>query len=367
MINTDSKTTTTSIQKISVVLLGITLGWYCAETPYINADIVAYTMSVFGIENQDPNYLHREGYAEVRKVATDEQWNYIVAANDKRKISASAEYGPKLVGEWRSKFMPRLAYIMPAYVLWKCGMNAALATCFVSAVCMGFCVWPMWILAGKGWRGLLGVAAIIFFWNMAYVGQKSTPGSMACLLCLWSLVLALRRSKWLLVLVVLAPLVRPDLIIFSGLILWWAGGKPEWKVAAGMLALLIAFGVSHLFGTPPWSASYYNYACVPALGLPFAFMQRDAPAVTWDMYWLALYARSPLLWMVHHTIMYWLITILALLIAKRDRLLLLGVPMAYFIIHFMVFPFIVPRFFIWVYISGALVLLRESQCCLDKK
>lgn len=348
-----------NMSRLALGLIGLSLTSYCLITPIINGDIIAYSVLVLSLENTNPVYLHQTAYESTKEIASNSQWKDIIAGSEKRKISYSVQWGPRLVAEWRCKFLPRIAYRLACYLPYRVGVNVAYSTIIISALCIGLSVWPIWRLCGSSMFALLCVVVSIWVWRMDIVGRTSSPDSMACLVALWALCLAVeQRPIPLAILCIVMPLVRPDMILLSILLAVILPASWHYKVSTAILSAIVYYSLGAFSHSPGWSVWFYRDLVVPTFRLPYCWWIRDAKPVTWDMYSTVIRVRWPLIFLGQYARQAWAVGLFASIGGKKKFMLVI-IPSIYFALHFLLFPFVFLRFFVWVYIALGVSVCRN--------
>ena len=352
------------IPVIALVALMALVSYYSMATRRGNGDIFAYIGEIMRMDracttDEDFAAFHRDVRLAAKPYCTAEQWQDLTAANPGRVASSSPDTGPKLLQKYwgRRKRGPRVIYRWLCYALWRCGIPLGMVCYVVSGICAGFCLWPIHVIVGGGWRGVATAAVCAVGWRLDMVGHTASPDSMAALVAL--LVLAYYRRPWCAVLIPISVLVRPDMVIFAGLAVWLIPIPWQWKLATLAVTASLYVGLGHYYNCPPWSEWFYRDIVAPMFQLPKVPVDRATPGVPFDVYALVMKHRYVLLYRSMWSHMFGIVAALAFLRVTRTSWPLLVLPVAYYLLHFAAFPFSFHRFFFWCYVSVTLCLITD--------
>lgn len=329
-----------------------------------NGDMVNYIAEVLYIDEPSPRIedfagIHAQVWQACRDVLTDRQYIELSEGTKARAIRSWSETGPGLLWEdyYRRPFAGRVAYNYVNWLAWKAGVPLGLAPYATSAVCAGLCILPISILAGGGWWGMAVSLVCCLAWRPDLIlANTATPDAMAAILALSAV--AWRDRWWSIAFLFLAPLARPDMILFSVPMAWFLRVPIPVRIVACLWSVGIYVAIQRLCPTPTWTEWFWT-AMLPSFGI--VTPEGELPAVDWVRYGELLWHRLPVLWHDVSCRMAMGLAFAALVLPRPHKLLLLGLPAVYIAGHFVLYPVAFERFFVWCHVLVTCSVLGRRE------
>lgn len=349
------------------LILCLWLGWRGLAQPAHNWDLVAYMALVLERDGLDPAAIHQRVFDEIKAsprhaVLTGEkdQMDY------RRKVAADPEALRQQLGFYRFKQLYNLAnwslYRMGAGLMTSPTLTASLA--FLAAA---LALW-FW-LAGflEGWRLVAAALMGIFFTNLYNLGGAASPDTLAAAFFVLAWWLG-RRWPWALAAaLLLAQAARPDCAAFGWTLILGRclidRRRPvalEWTYLALSLGLHLA--LTNFLGHYSWGV-FFRHSFLEFLAYPAQNGFTPSAAEYFRV------MRDEILSLGVGSRMFSLILAQLVLLASLGRgrgplprsLALLLVLDAAFILHFVVHPSLLLRYYLGPYLVMVGLLFQTAQ------
>lgn len=330
-----------------------------------NGDMVNYIAEVLYLGRPTPRMeefpvIHAQIWQACRDVLTEAQYRELAEGTRGRQVRSHPQTGPTVLWNdyYQRHFANRVLYNYANRALWQCGVPLGMAPYVTSAVCAGLCVIPVYVLIGGGWWGIAGTLLCCVAWRAELIlANTATPDAMAALLALSAV--AWRRHWWSMGFLVLAPVARPDMVLFSVTMAWFIRVPVPVRIITCLWSAGVYLAVQRVCPSPTWTEWLWT-AMMPTLGVRLPEDLQELPAVDWTAYGRFLWHRLPVLWYDGSFRVALALASAAILLRRRDKLLLLGLPAAYVAGHFILYPVAFERFFLWCYLLVSCAVLRPS-------
>ncbi|MFZ5584636.1 MAG: hypothetical protein ACOZHQ_01775 [Thermodesulfobacteriota bacterium] len=351
-----------------VLYLGLCLwlGWRGLERPAHNWDLVAYMALVLERDGLDPAAIHQRVYGDIQAsprhdVLTGEkdQMDY------RRKVAADPEALRQQLGFYRFK----LVYNLANWSLHRLGAGLMASTVITSALAFLAAALALWFwLAGflAGWRLMAAALLGLFFTNLYSLAGASTPDTLAAAFFVLAWWLG-RRWAWAWPLgLLLAQAARPDYAAFGwalmlGRCLVDRRRPGALEAAYLLLSLGLHLALTNLLGHYSWGV-FFRHSFLEFLAYPAQSDFVPGPAE-----YLRVMRDEMLSLGVGSRMFSLILAQLVLLSALGGRgplprpLALLLVLDAAFLLHFLVHPSLLLRYYLGPYLVMVGLLFQAAQ------
>lgn len=343
-----------------VSLLAWFVLWSGAKRPDHDWDVIGYVAAAFHADGLLGVDLHQHTYDSVRQDVGERQFARLVDASDPYRAAVYASpvaleqhvhfYAIRVMHVSAMRVLSKLTGCSPSRALaWLNGVVGALAvlTCF--GLLRAFSV-PVWLLP------------VVLWWvGVRDVAKLSTPDVLACWLALSS-VLALAHQRWHLALAcaLMLPLARTDAVLWSLMVamtVMWLTSMRWQPVLAAALCLVVCAAINHLYQNPGHLV-IFNFTLIQKHPWPAT----QPVATDWHIY-AAAYARGVMHAIRQPDVLLWPLAVLFLLagrwMSRLHRAVVL-VSLCYVLLHMLLFPLYLQRFFVAPVFLVSTLLLREA-------
>lgn len=332
------------------LIAGLMLCYFLLK-PINNWDIIGYLASLFWLEGFSPSDIHALTYSSLQAVVSPDRFTMLSEAG----AYHSAIHGD--AGALMAQipfYATRVLLLSMARGLGALGIEPVQAFHLINASAMTL----LWLLLARwvtpvhksSWWLLLLIFALAGAFSL---GRTVTPDALSALVAFASVLACLSKHRLAWLGPLLLPLARTDYVLLSGLLcLWqfWQSKQLRWLVIAS-LSGAIMLALNH------W-AGHYGYRIIMQFTLLDAAAYPGQMAVTWGLADYPAFVLAGLRELASGTAL-WLV--LASLVYARVRRLrftaneksILGLVLAFFLMHFLVFPAGFQRF----YVGCALLVL----------
>ncbi|MGB2691578.1 MAG: hypothetical protein WBB48_04355 [Thermodesulfobacteriota bacterium] len=365
--------------------ISIAILFFALSFPMYNLDMLAYVGSTKSFETSDKETIHTFVYSEAKKKVPPEKLYYLLGYASLDQYESRHESSNEPINNSRSIisddpealyqqlpfYQIKVLYVSLVYLLSELGINTYLATYLISAISMVLGLWVL-LFTFKPYIHnylLYSIPAFAMAFGLLPTARSSTPDGLAFLM-VTIMVYLFTRANWLIFIATpIAVLVRPDLIIFGFMILvYYLIFHKTWRyfsIASILASLILYFSVSYYFGNYGWATLFYHtyikFLIYPAdatieLGLVeilYAYKHEMVKLVFSREFWL-----------------YIVIMILSLFLISQNystnwykkrpfnpMIFILISSFLYILIHYLLFPSFLTRFFIGQYLLSVLVFL----------
>ena len=375
-------------------LFSIVVFQYTLSKPLYNFDMIAYVGSVKNFETDNKQAIHDFAYTEISRSIDSESFNRLTTSSKYRQIVYEDAESFSQILPW---YQIRPMYTGLLYVLYKAGINIVFASHLISAVAVLLGVWIFYLsfrryIASTLW---LAIPFFILLTGTTEVARFSSPDGLAFLWVSLLTFLFLNHSKFLIWLLPLSILVRTDLIFLVALFLaylFWAsskeGANPLKKqkiriekksisttsmqkirsVMALLASLIIYLTINGIYGNYGW-ATVFHLVFVEPLNYPADTVVRIeiiqyVNAVSRGLVNLLIDDRFDAyagFFLLHIAILLQLTlkglrSNLAVIMNQRINAIA-AISFIYVVVHFLIFPDGLARFFAAQYLTGLLAFL----------
>ncbi len=268
--------------------------------PEYNWDMIPYIGVAFSYSIEDVEALHRLTYEAVRAGVDDQVYDELVNKvyppppidqGYRHEMATHAEH-----------FVAQLPFYAtkPVYPLviagaMKAGLSPVLASSLISVVgyaaaCLVILVWIRRHFEGLLW--LLFGGILLFEPHLLALARQSTPDMLSALALLGAslCLLRLREVAPALAILVIAVFIRPDNLLFGGVLalVMLTLGALDWRRALVFLAAisLVYFAIAHYAGGYGWTTHFY-FSNVERI---YDLESFSSPLGRWD--YLTIYAQN---------------------------------------------------------------------------
>jgi hypothetical protein len=328
--------------------------------------MIAYVGNAKSFEIKDDEELHNYVYTELKRSVPEAYYKVLVGGHIREVRSNDAVSFSQHLPLYKMRFL----YNALVFLLSKTGINIYQATYLVSALAVFLGIWFMFFafkpIVDELFLIILPFIAMVF--GLVNVARYSTPDGLAFMMIAMIIYLLLKTHRAIFIALPMAVLVRTDLIIFVVFILiYLIFSRRQWlpeTIVNLALCFISYFFVNIYFGNYGW-ANLITYVFIDRSTYPATL---DAGISTIDylrilnrgiseliinkqfLFYVSITALSFYLIYRNHRIIYHHIKLI------RDIYIILLASFLYVIVHFMLYPKMLERFFAGQYILGAFVL-----------
>ena len=344
---------------------------FALARPIMNWDMLAYVGSAKAWETDDSLEIHEHVYSRLHLYLSEDDYHALTAESPYRQNMHADPEGFVQSLPW---YQVRVTYIGLIHSLEKAGMNPFFASHLIPALAIlaGILVFYLAFrerISGFFWYAL---PFTLLMNGTIQAARLATADGLAFLYTGLMSLAFLRQSRWLFALMPLAMLVRTDLIFVVGLMLGYRFlFHPNDRVLALLsLAVTLIFYslINQHFGYYGWKSLFY-LVFVTEYGM---FYPADTvPQVSLGDYFAALktgllklaesdaFAAFAMIFTMQLALMFRLDGLRGSWIrfTREPLYALSAIGVIYVLVHFLVFPLGIPRFFIAQYTTGLLVFL----------
>ncbi|MHB8735458.1 MAG: hypothetical protein ACYC6M_09175 [Terriglobales bacterium] len=251
--------------------------------PLYNWDLVGYVGSVLAWETPQAAAVHARTYALLARELPHGAFSELI---ERLPYTRTVARDPEAFAEQLPFYRVKIGYVALLTGLRRLGVDLPRAVALVSSVSTGTSLWILflWLESqlGSG-RAAWITAAVGVSPPLLELGRLATPDALACLTVLsatW--LLTLGRRSLAVGLGVAAVTVRPDTLVFIGLLAatWYCSpqraGDRARAVSLAALALAVYWGENHWAQTYPWTV-LFHHTFTGWLAYPRNFQGRVTP------------------------------------------------------------------------------------------
>lgn len=355
----------------TVVLLAVVLVY-----PGNNWDIVGYLAAAKSFDIKNKVELHDFVYNELHQAVSEEDYPFYIDSPYKKVVSED----PESLNQVRIFYQIRPAFIVPIYLLSKIGVNIFYAAHLATALPVFLGLWIFYLAAHKGIDSYLILILPIFALALGafVVARSSSPDGLAFLIVAIIFYLLLKDHWAVLLVLSLSLLVRTDLLVFVLLILGYLFvTHSRWRIGIVIaLFLCLAFysGINHFYGNYGYATLFWNtfierlpYPAEASITLDWANYRH---AFTQGLLSIYFFSKSLLVYIV-------LLALTILLYLKmrsqktfdeqnlRAPLTIAILAFISVVIHFLLFPSILTRYFSGQYFLCSVVFLMILTAAIN--
>jgi hypothetical protein len=193
-----------------------------------NWDVIGYVASMYKQDGLSGEPLSRAVFANVLKEVGENELDKLTAGASRSQHESGpveqvpdASYratvfnDPVSLEQQIPFYSIRVLYLQSIRIVDYFVHSYSSSSILVSTIYAALCVLAVALLMEHFRISLLYLPAIIFISKLANLGRLSSPDALACLLSLLTLLLLVKRSRWVFVAVVALPLARTDFVILS--------------------------------------------------------------------------------------------------------------------------------------------------------
>jgi len=240
-----------------VFAAGMVLMLGALRFPWNNWDMIGYAAAVHERSVQEPAQLHDRVFDGLKEWAPPGAWRDLTESGEyRRTVAADPESLQELLPFYRNKPL----YLATVGAMVTAGMGVYSALYLLSALCGALGLWLVAVafnrMPAAATIALPFVAALA---GLVTVSRTATPNAMAFAGVALATLLMVRRSRALVLVLALLPLVRPELIVFSMLAsLWWAmQGARSWALLAVVAAGVAFVATKQFVGGYGWERLFW--------------------------------------------------------------------------------------------------------------
>lgn len=340
---------------MALVVLGLGL-----KKPSHNWDMIGYVAVALSAEGYQGAALNQATYDSVRHEVDATTFDQLIQGDYRDTVYRD----PASLAQQLPFYRIRVVYIWSIRIAHAMGLNYAKATYVVSGVFAALAVVLLALIGYELGASVAAVPFVVLICGFIDAAGLSTPDALACFFSLLTIYMLIRRSMLVFVLAALLPLVRTDLLLLSLLVLGHAVifGQRKYAIASMLVACVVyaliarmtaAYGWLTLFNTSLILKTAYPATLVPSHVI--GDYLRPYAAFAYD------FVTRP------DFVIYGLATCFLLtngIWRRVDRRLLSAVfviPMAFFVLHAMLFPAITYRFFVAAASLVAIGLISQMR------
>ncbi|TDP82109.1 hypothetical protein EV672_10663 [Aquabacterium commune] len=341
-------------------LLALFVLWSGAKRPDHDWDVIGYVAAALHADGLRGVDLHRHTYDSVRHDVGERQFARLVDPSDPYRAAVYASpaaleqnvhfYAIRVLHVSAMRVISKLAGCSPSRALaWLNGVAGALAVFACFGLLRAFSV-PVWLLP------------VLLWWaGVRDVAKLSTPDVLACWLALSSM-LALAHQRWRLALVCasLLPLARTDAVLWSLMVAMavvWMTSMRWQPLLAAVLSLMVCAAINHLCQNPGHLV-IFNFTLIQKHPWPAS----QPVATDWHVY-AAAYARGVMHAIGQPDFLLWPLAVLLLFAGRcmgRLHHAVVLVSLCYVLLHMLLFPLYLQRFFVAPIFLVSTLLFREA-------
>lgn len=225
--------------------------------PWHNWDMIGYAAVACERAQPDAGELHARVFKELEAWASPGGFHDLTRADSFRQTVAT---DPASLQELLPLYRNKPLYIATVRAMVTAGMGVYAGLHLLSALCAALGLWLVAVAFQRmPARGTLALPLVAVLAGLVTVSRIATPDAMAFAGVALAALLMLRRSRALVFVLALLPLVRPELIVFSMLAcLWWAlRGERWWALGAAVATGLTFLATKHLAGGYGWERLFW--------------------------------------------------------------------------------------------------------------
>lgn len=330
--------------------------WSGVSNPAHNWDLVGYVAAALSRDGLSGRALTEATYASVRSEVSPDRYATIVSA----PYAKTVHDDPESLRQQIPFYSIRTAYVSLIRWLELPGQSYARRTYLISAFFAALSVLMLAALATAIGAPLLAVPFVAVGLGLPELARLSTPDALACFSSLLAAWLLVRRSPGLHVAILLLPLARTDFVIHAltlALAAAWRDRRAGW-VLSGCLSVLVCMAVNREAGHYGW-LTVFNFTLIAITPYP-----QGMPLSTNVHDYLLPYLASVHDLVRHaHAVVYAMA--LCMLVKRRgpaggaldDPSILAATSLAFVVLHLLLFPAYMDRFFVFAACLTALALL----------
>jgi hypothetical protein len=332
----------TAFVALCVLALGV-------KKPYDNWDMIGYVAAALSADGHRGADLNTATYEAVKSEVGAATFAQLVQQGDYRQ---TVYRDPLSLQQQLPFYRHRILYVGVIRTMHAAGINVARSTYIASAVFAALSVVVL-ALVGRETGAPIGVLPlVVVFSGLLDVARLSTPDAMACCVALLSVYALMRESALVFVVAAMLPLVRTEFLLLALLIFAHAfvfGRRRPALVAAAVACALYGFAAK-TSGDYGWLA-LFNFSLIHKTAYPAQLVMSHNLVDYLRPYVLMAYdlPAQPLFVLCG-------LAIAVLLMRGRDQSAaewrfssaIYVIPIAFAVMHVMLFPEITYRFFAFV-------------------
>lgn len=351
------------------IILAIFTLYSSVNNPYHNWDMIGYMAAAKSFEEQNIEALHTFTYQMLEKSVTPAEY-LALTRDDGYRTEISTD--TSAFQEQLPFYQIRPLYTAMIYLLYKVGVNIALATYLISGIAAALGILLLFLIAKSCLSDLLSyvLAGSLVLFKVFDLARYSTPDGLAFLGIILAVYLYVRKKgKVLICLLPILLTIRTDLVLFTIpmlVVLYMHGITKKWEtVISALFSIVIYWGIGALTGNPGWATTFY-FTMVEYLAHPIS----QPPTLTTGIYFHSLLKGLKHLIKNPRFLLY-VITVFSSIILSvkfsqnKPMRKILASPAAGLLLvscfyigsHFVIFPVSWDRFFTTAYITGVLACL----------
>jgi hypothetical protein len=351
------------------IILAIFALYSSVINPYHNWDMIGYMAAAKSYEERDINSLHTFTYQMLEKSVTPAEY-LALTRDDGYRTAISTD--TSAFQEQLPFYQIRPLYTAMIYLLYKVGVNIALATYLISGIAAALGILLLYLIAKTCLSDLLSciLAGSLVLFKAFDLARYSTPDGLAFLGIILSVYLYVRKKgKALICLLPILLAIRTDLVLFTIpmlVVLYMHGITQKWEtVISALFSIAVYWGIGAFTGNPGWATTFY-FTMVEYLAHPIS----QPPTLTTGIYFHSLMKglkhliKNPRFMLYLATVFGSILLSVKFLRNKPVREILaspaaglLLVSCFYIGSHFVIFPVSWDRFFTTTYITSGFACL----------
>lgn len=336
-----------SLTQLSRVFLTAIVSCYVFITgiaePKMNWDMIGYVAAAYHRDGYRGAELSEKTYGNVKNHVGKFNFAALVAGDYRAtvyKVPASLEQQVPM-------YSIRVAYVELIRAMRWVGVDYSKGTYSVSAIFAALSVVLVALLLQRAELSIWFLPFAVAFASITELSVLSTPDAMACFFSLLTIYGLSIGSRIFLLVAAMLPLVRTDYILMSLLLVFVPLGRGGRKlaVAAFLVSLLLYFAITTLNNNYGW-LHIFNFVLINRVPYPAQLV----PSVVISDY-LDPYLRTfGTLWSKSHFAIYFVAAVLAFrirheLLRDTRTYIVFFVPIAFVLLHLLLFPSYENRFF----------------------
>jgi hypothetical protein len=333
-----SRLAVTTIVTLITLIAGI-------ATPKLNWDIIGYVATIKSESSTEPADIHAATFDDVKKSVDQENFSSLIDKNNNYRNTVYND--PQSLIEQIPFYKIRIAYIESVKLIHKTGLSITESTYYVSAICAAISI----ILISTALSHLkinsLWLPIIVIPTGISTLSQFSTPDAMASMAAIACVVALMQNKSYGLIIAALLPAIRTDYIIFSTLICifyFYVKNIKSHSIIALFISILIYLIIQKSSGNYGWW-TLFHFTLIEANPYPSKISSEISIGLFLGVYLDGLKS----LFMHHHVLLFvacgWIFYKQKSIIKIPDYQLLIVLPAAYIILHWLAFPMYETRFF----------------------
>jgi len=346
------------ILTVIVTLIVLTFG---LKKPSYNWDMIGYVAVALSADGYHGIDLNKATYDSVRNEVSPGTFDQLTQGDYRETVFRD----PTSLAQQLPFYRIRVLYVGAVRMVHAMGFSYPRSTYVVSAVFAAMSVVLLAFVTHEIGAPAIAVPLVVAFSGLIDVARLSTPDAMACFFALLTIHALIRESTLVFFLAALLPLVRTDLLLLSLLVLGHSVvfGQRKYAVASMVAACMSYWLAVRMNGAYGW-LTLFNTSLIHKTAYPATLVPSHAIGD-----YLRPYASMAYDFTMHpHFVIYslaiWFLTRERTMALSADMRLLSAisiVPMAFVVIHLLLFPAMTYRFFVFTAALVALGLISQMQ------